>query len=78
MKVKDAIKQLKKLDPEAVILVTSSNFELNGAEVPLSYLHSYKTGTKQMRTFRDAFDGETYQKEVWSIINGKLSVVTLS
>jgi len=78
MKVKELIKKLEALDQNAEVIVTSSNFELNGASVPLSFVHQYNEGSKKTQTFRDAFDGDTYSKETWSIIGGKIPVVMVS
>ena len=78
MKVKDAIKKLQTLDQEAELIVTSSNFELNNANVPVSFIHQYNEGSTKTRQFRDAFDGDTYSKEVWSIIGGNIPVVKIS
>jgi uncharacterized protein YkuJ len=75
MKVKDLIKKLEALDQDAEVIVTSSNFELNGASVPVSYVHQYNEGSKKVQTFRDAFDGYTYSKETWLINGGKTPVV---
>lgn len=78
MKVKDLIKKLEGLDQNAEVIVTSSNFELNGASVPVSFVHQYNEGSKKLQTFRDAFDGDTYSKETWSIIGGQTPVVMVS
>ena len=78
MKTKDLIKKLKELDPEAEVIVTSSNFEQNHAKVLVTSVHQYNGGSKRQQAFRDAFDNETYQKEVWSIIGGDLKVVLIS
>lgn len=75
MKVKHLIEKLLKTDPEAEVIITSSNFELNGADVPLGGLIESDKGSKKERTFRDAFDGEIYSKEIWSISGGSLSVI---
>lgn len=78
MKVKDLIKKLEALEQNAEVIVTSSNFELNGARVPVSVVHQYNEGSKEVRTFRDSFDGETYSKETWSIVGGQTPVVMVS
>lgn len=78
MKNKDLIKELKKLDPEAEVIVTSSNFEQNNAKVPVSFIHQYNEGSKKTQQFRDAFDYETYNKEVVSIIGGDLKVILIA
>ena len=61
MKVKQMIKQLQKLNQEAV-----------------TFIHQYDKGSKKTRTFRDAFDGETFSKEVMSISGGTIPVVLIS
>jgi hypothetical protein len=78
MKVKDLIKKLEALDQNAEVIITSSNFELNGACVPVSFVHQYNEGSKKTRTFTDAFDGDTYSKEIWSIMDGQTPVVMVS
>jgi len=77
MKVKELIEKLRGQDPEATVIITSSNFELNGADVPLSGIIGGEAGSKEIRTFRDAFDGETYEKEVWSPYGGNEKVISL-
>jgi uncharacterized protein YkuJ len=78
MKVKDVIKKLEALDQNAEVITTSSNFELNGASVPVSFIHQYNEGSKKTETFRDAFDGGTYSRETWSIVGGETPVVKIS
>ena len=78
MKVKDLIEKLLELDPEAEVITQSTNFELRGAEVELSRVHQYDTGKKETRTFRDAFDYEEYEKEVYSVFGGDMRVVLFS
>jgi hypothetical protein len=77
MKVKDLIENLKNVDPEATVILTSSNFELSGAEVPLSGILTGESGSKKSQTFRDAFDGGSYDKEVWSTFGGTEKVISL-
>ena len=74
----DLIKKLESLDQNAEVIVTSSNFELNGASVPISFVHQYNEGLKEVKTFIDYFDGDTYSKETWSIIGGQTPVVMVS
>ena len=76
MKVKDLIKQLLKEDQEATVVTTSSNFELNGATVELDGFYS-ATATKVKRNFMDAFDGETYNADVWELLNGDTKIVKI-
>ena len=77
MKVKDLIKQLGKLNPEATVIVTSDNFELNYSKIAATYAIESYEGSKEMGTFRDAFDGENYNAEIWSSIGGKENVVEI-
>lgn len=76
MKVKDLIEKLSVLDQNAEVIVKSSNFEVN-ADVPVSFVHQYNTGSKKNKQFRDAFDGEVYSAETWSILGGDIPVVMI-
>lgn len=78
MKVKDAIVLLKKLDQEAELITISDNFELKGSKISVTSINQYKSGSKRIETFTDAFDNEDYEKTVWSIIGGKITVVKIS
>lgn len=78
MNVKNLINKLNELDPNAEVIIQSSNFEHRGADVSLSYVYQYNTGSKKTQIFRDAFDGDTYPVETWSTVNGNLPVVYLS
>ena len=78
MTVKDFIKKLELLDGDAEVITSSSNFELGGADVPVTMIHQYDTAKIETKTFRDAFDGDTYNKKVYSIIGGDLKVVYIS
>lgn len=78
MKVKDLIIELQAMDENAEVVITSENFELRGANVSASRVYQYDQCKKITRQFRDAFDGDTYFKEVWSLIDGDTSVVMLS
>ena len=78
MTVEDLIEKLKKEDPKATVLVVSSNFELNHSDVELQNVWPSKTGKVETKTFRDAFDGESYNAKVWSPIGGDKSIVHLS
>ena len=75
MLVEELIELLKGCDPKATVIVTSSNFELRGADVAVSQVHQYNEGHKETKTFRDAFDYEDYDKEVYSIRGGNEKVV---
>lgn len=44
MKVKYLINELQGCDPEAVVIVTSSNFELGGSDIDAKYVHESKEG----------------------------------
>jgi len=62
--VKELIEKLQKVDnQDAIIAVTSSNFELNGAKLSAKSLYSFK-GKIIKENFRDAFDGGSYDKEI--------------
>jgi len=78
MKVKDLCELLHKLDQEAEVIVSSSNFEQNKAKISVSYVHQYNERKKKTESFRDAFDGETYSKDTYSIIGGNTPVVMIS
>lgn len=65
-------------DPEAEVLVKSNNFELKGADVPASVVYQSMEGSKKIKTFVDAFDHETYEKEIWSMFGGDLPVIYIS
>jgi len=77
MTVEELIKKLQKENPKAKVIVTSSNFELNHANIELTSVWSSKTGREEIRTFRDAFDGDTYDTKVWFTIDGKKPIVQL-
>ena len=78
MTAKDMIEQLRQLNPESEVVLTSNNFELNGALVPLANIQQYEHGSKEKRRFRDAFDGTEYEEEVYSTRGGSLTVVFLT
>jgi hypothetical protein len=78
MNVQELIKKLEALDPNAQVVITSSNFELGGANVSLSWLKQYNTGIEKQERFRDAFDGQSYTKKVWDISGGNTPIVYLS
>lgn len=78
MTAKDMIEQLQKLNPESEVVLTSNNFELNGALVSLNSVHQYDTGSKEKRRFRDDFDGTEYEEEVFSTRGGNSPVVFLT
>jgi hypothetical protein len=63
MFVEDLIEKLKKLDPKAIVVVTTDNFEQGHAEKRAKYIREFN-GEFKNETFRDAFDGDTYSSEV--------------
>lgn len=75
MKVKDLVKRLLEVDQEAEVITQSGNFELHGALVPVEGIIVVDTAKKVKKTFRDAFDGESFEKEVWQTIGGTEIVV---
>jgi len=77
MKVKDLIRQLKDLDPEATVIVTSDNFDLKYSKIVATYAIQSHEGSKETGTFIDAFDGESYDAETWSLIGGEEIVVEI-
>lgn len=77
MKNKELISKLQKLDPEAEVVVTSNNFELQHEVVSLQGVTEYKTARKVKKQFRDAFDGYAYLTEVYDLFNGEETVILL-
>ncbi len=78
MKVKEMIEKLQQCDPEATVITSSHNFELNNADVAVTCVHQYDTGKKVTRTFTDAFDHDDYDKEVWTIVGGNEKVIYIA
>lgn len=78
MKVKDLIKKLESMNQEAYVIVSSSNFEKGNIDELLLNITQHSTGNRTLKQFRDAFDGESYTSEVWSIFGGDLPVVKLN
>lgn len=76
MKVKELVEQLLKEDQEATVVKTSDNFELNHAIVEVQTIGVYK-GNKVNKSFYDAFDGESYNKDVWELFSGNENVVKI-
>ena len=62
-KVKDLVKDLLKLDQNAVVVKTTDNFEQGQSTVLASSLDVFD-GTLEKQSFRDAFDGGSYSSEV--------------
>jgi hypothetical protein len=69
LRVKDLIARLQEMDPEAIVVSPSSNFELNGSIVE-ARVSQYK-GKRKTEGFRDAFDGISYSKEVYRMAFGE-------
>jgi hypothetical protein len=67
MKVKEAIAQLKKMNPEAIIITASGNPELQGALVECKYLQE-GDGYRGERQCRDMMDGTTYSIPVINML----------
>lgn len=52
-------------NPDDIICRTTDNFEQGHSTIPMTYLSlSRFEGVIEKQTFRDAFDGETYQSNV--------------
>ena len=75
--VKEMIEKLSKLDPNAILVNSSNNFEKKGATVPITSLYEFD-GKIEKRKFRDAFDGEIYESDVVSMVDGKDKFVMIS
>lgn len=78
MTIEKLIEKLQKCDKNAIVIVSSSNFELKGAVIELSQIHKSNKGNKRSETFRDAFDYGLYSHTTFSTFGGKLKVVALS
>jgi hypothetical protein len=63
MKAKELAEILLKT-PEAEVVVTSSNFEMNREIVAISCVYTTKL-KKEKAHFRDAFDGTNYSEDVY-------------
>jgi len=63
MKVKDLIKKLEKLDQNAIVVVTTDNFEQGHSKKEAKYIYEFK-GDIVKESFRDAFDGGSYSSDV--------------
>lgn len=59
IKVKDLIKKLQTFDQEAIVIMQSDNFEKGQDYVDTVDAYELKCN-KETKTYRDAFDGETY------------------
>lgn len=78
MNVRDLLKILLEKNLDAEVIVTSSNFELNGAKVAVSSVNQYDNGSTTKERFRDAFDGGSYSESTYSIVGGDIPVVLIS
>jgi len=63
IKVKDVIKKLQKMDPEAIFVTTTDNFEMGHSTVPAHGISEF-SGELVKESFRDAFDGGSYSADV--------------
>lgn len=64
MIVKDLIKKLQALkNQDAVVVVTTDNFEQGNNQIPASRVSEFK-GDMVSETFVDAFDGDSYDKDI--------------
>ena len=77
MKVKDLVKKLLELDQDATVVKNSDNFELKGAIIEVYYIPQYDTGKRKIGTFIDAFDNESYDKEVFELFGGSEKIVKI-
>jgi len=75
MKVKEAIKLLKEQDPEAELIITSSNFELKNSMVSAKHIVGFNHGMEREVEFKDSFDQSGYKKPVWNLFVGSENVV---
>ena len=65
--VKDIIELLSKYPPDTIVIRKSDNFEQGGSYVDMRGSVSLYRAKKKKENFRDAFDYETYQSEVWKL-----------
>ena len=71
--VKNLILKLQEVEnQDAIISVTSNNFELNGAKIPASGVRLFR-GSIEKDNFLDAFDGGDYSATVIKC-NGMVNV----
>jgi len=78
MKVKDLIQKLQSLDQEAEVVTPSHNWELGESIVSVTSVVQYNTAKKEIRPYFDAFDYESYEKEVYTTMDGNLPIVYIS
>lgn len=79
MKVKELIKNLKKFDQNATVVVTTDNFEQGNSKKEAKGIYEFK-GDIVKKSFRDAFDGGSYSSDVvkWDDKNGKINFVEIT
>lgn len=78
MNVGQLILELQKLDPKTIVVVTTDNFEQGHQEIEAKYVNEFN-GFRYTESFRDAFDGGSYTKEVIKFdIEGKLKCIKIS
>lgn len=63
MKVKDLVKKLEALDQNAIVVVTTDNFEQGHSNIEAKGIREFK-GEIVKESFRDAFDGGSYSSDV--------------
>ncbi len=78
IKAKDLAKELLK-NPNDIIVVTSDNFEMRNAKIPLNYVDLTRGKANIVKQqFTDAFDGCRYNANVVRMkSDGELDVVLL-
>jgi hypothetical protein len=77
MKVHELITKLETLNPDAEVIVSSSNFEHRGSDIPVSFVREYSNGKVTKKTFIDAFDGKSYERGIYATYGGNIPVVTI-
>jgi len=79
MKVKELIDKLQKLDQNAIVVVTTDNFEQGHSKKQARGVHEFK-GDIVRENFRDAFDGGSYTSEVvrWDDEKGKIKFIQIT
>jgi hypothetical protein len=66
MTVEELITKLETIkDKTKTVLVVSDNFEIQGNKIEASFIYLL-SGKMERKDFRDAFDGESYSKSVFS------------
>lgn len=68
MKVKDLLKALVKENPEATVILQSSNVMEHGqANVEMTAIIASGTGKVTHTKHRDGFDNSMYEGDVWTV-----------